>query len=76
MFSYELHQERHNDLQHRADHWRLVRDVKAARTAQRRARRARSGGAGGAVRTDAEGAPSPHSSLAAVRRVLHPRSAA
>lgn len=53
MFSYELQWERRNDLQHRAEEWRLVRDAKAARAAERRARRTRTR-ARAAVRTDAE----------------------
>ncbi|MFF7156425.1 hypothetical protein [Streptomyces sp. NPDC008139] len=39
MFAYELQQARRDDLQHRADAWRLARDAKAARDAARRNRR-------------------------------------
>lgn len=77
MFTYELQQERRNELQHQAEAWRLARDAKAARTAERRA--ARRDRARARIRTDAEGVPSPHAPLGGVHRViraLHPRSAA
>ncbi|WP_329136943.1 hypothetical protein OG552_26155 [Streptomyces sp. NBC_01476] len=76
MFAYELQQARQSELQRRAAEWRLARDAKAARTARRRARRAQ---ARSAVRTDAEGAPSPGSHrrpLGRLRRAPHPRGAA
>jgi hypothetical protein len=69
MFGYELQQERRSELQRQADHWRLVREARAARGTERRTRRTQ---ARTAARGDTEAASS---SPAWIHRALHPRSA-
>ncbi|MFG1809764.1 hypothetical protein [Streptomyces sp. NPDC049040] len=71
MFAYELHQVHRDELQRRADEWRLAQQAKAAR-AERRAAGRRST-ARSAVRTDLEAAESPAGGR---RHALRPHSAA
>jgi hypothetical protein len=74
MFAYEMQQARRDDLQHRADAWRLARDAKAARDTARKLRRS-------AARKDASadsagGSPAAGRLPGRVRRAFHPRHAA
>ncbi|MBD0737612.1 hypothetical protein, partial [Streptomyces sp. CBMA29] len=75
MFAYELQQARRDDLQHRADAWRLARDAKAARDAARGNRRTTRTAARTAARTDsaadpaAEAPASPRPSVANLGRI-------
>jgi hypothetical protein len=71
MFGYEIEQARRDELQRRADEWRLAQQAKAARAERRAA--ARRSPARSAVRTDQEAAESPTRTR---RSVLHPHSAA
>jgi hypothetical protein len=57
MFGYELQQARRDELQRRADEWRLAQQAKAARAERRAA--ARRTTTRSAVRTDGEAAESP-----------------
>ncbi len=64
MFSYEIQQDRRQQLQREADAWRLVRDARAARAAERRAHRNEARTASRtAARTDAEGAAAPDAAV-------------
>jgi hypothetical protein len=71
MFGYELQQARQQELQRKADEWRLAQQAKAARAEHRAA--ARRSRARSAVRTDQEAAESP---MSLRHRILHPHSAA
>jgi hypothetical protein len=71
MFSYELHQAHRDELQRRADEWRLAQQAKASRAERRTAGRRST--AKSAVRTDQEAAESPARGR---RTPLHPHSAA
>lgn len=71
MFGYEIEQARRDELQRRADEWRLAQQAKAARAGRRAAPRRSQ--ARSAVRTDNEAADSTPRTW---RRVLHLRSAA
>jgi hypothetical protein len=64
VFSYEIQQDRRQQLQREADAWRLVRDARAARAAERRAHRNEARTASRtAARTDAEGAAAPDAAV-------------
>lgn len=71
MFGYELELSRRDELQRRADEWRLAQQARAARAERRTA--GRRSQARSAVRTDQEGAESPARTRPTVR---HPYSAA